>query len=56
MQKTLPALAAFALAASTGVAHADAFHRIASFPVAHNLPEGVDKATETSAEISYNFV
>ncbi|MEM0906754.1 MAG: esterase-like activity of phytase family protein [Pseudomonadota bacterium] len=42
-----------ALLCSTAVvgAHADAFNRIASFPVALNLPEGTDPATETSPEI-----
>jgi len=42
-----------ALLCSTAVvsAHADAFNRVASFPVNHNLPEGTDPVTETSSEI-----
>lgn len=42
-----------ALAASVSLpAHADqVFNRIATFPVASNLPEGVDAATPTSSEI-----
>ncbi len=35
--------------AAVGTAHADAFNRIASFPVASNLPEGTEG--ETSSEI-----
>lgn len=37
--------------AAVGAAHADAFNRIASFPVAGNLPEGADAGTATSSEI-----
>ena len=42
-----------ALAASVALpAHADqVFNRIATFPVASNLPEGTDPATPTSSEI-----
>ncbi|OBZ96268.1 alkaline phosphatase [Pararhizobium polonicum] len=53
--KTFSLTAAFAavLAASTasGVSAEPVFNRIASFAVADNLPEGVDKKSVTSAEI-----
>ncbi|PJN95754.1 alkaline phosphatase, partial [Amaricoccus sp. HAR-UPW-R2A-40] len=39
------------LALCAAQARAEAFNRIASFPVARNLPEGADPATVTSAEI-----
>ncbi|MEM9798420.1 MAG: esterase-like activity of phytase family protein [Pseudomonadota bacterium] len=39
------------LIALTGGAQADAFNRIASFPVTANLPDGTDPETETSPEI-----
>lgn len=39
------------LALCAAQAQAEAFNRIASFPVARNLPEGADPATVTSAEI-----
>ena len=46
------ALTAALLCSTAAVsAHADAFNRVASFPVADNLPEGTDAATETSSEI-----
>ncbi|WP_244486682.1 esterase-like activity of phytase family protein [Aurantimonas sp. Leaf443] len=51
MTPILP-LAAVLLASSTLVSFAEpVFNRIASFPVASNLPEGTDPASETSAEI-----
>ena len=40
-----------ALAAAMPAAAAPFFDRIASFPVARNLPAGSDPATPTSAEI-----
>ena len=40
-----------ALSAGAAAAQEMNFNRIASFPVAANLPEGMDAATETSAEI-----
>lgn len=40
-----------ALTAGAAAAQEMNFNRIASFPVAANLPEGTDNATETSAEI-----
>ena len=49
---TLATLVAAASAAAAPAARADAvFNRIASFPVAANLPAGADPATVTSAEI-----
>ncbi len=47
------AIAVSALLASTALsgAQAETFTRIASFPVAANLPEGTDAATVTSSEI-----
>lgn len=44
-------LAALLLATTALTAHGQSFNRIASFPVAANLPEGADLLTETSAEI-----
>ena len=51
--RSLTAALAAVLAASVApAAHAEpVFNRIASFAVADNLPEGVDKATPTSSEI-----
>ncbi|KGJ03203.1 Esterase-like activity of phytase [Paracoccus halophilus] len=47
----LTAISALALAAATPAMAEPVFNRIASFPVAMNLPEGADPMTETSAEI-----
>lgn len=44
-------VSAVALAAALPAAAAPFFDRIATFPVARNLPEGTDPATPTSAEI-----
>lgn len=50
-RKTLP-LAALLLASSTLAAGAEpVFNRVATFPVAENLPAGTDPKTPTSAEI-----
>ncbi|RAI04313.1 alkaline phosphatase [Acuticoccus sediminis] len=49
--KTTSLVTAALLCAVAGQAEAEAFNRIASFPVAQNLPEGTDPSTETSAEI-----
>ncbi|SEA18513.1 esterase-like activity of phytase family protein [Rubrimonas cliftonensis] len=43
--------AALMCGAAMTQAHAEAFNRIASFPVNLNLPEGAEALTETSAEI-----
>ena len=55
MQPKLTCLAAIAAALSSGVAfpaHADmVFSRVATFPVASNLPDDADKSTATSSEI-----
>ena len=40
-----------AMVAATPALAAPFFDRVASFPVARNLPEGTDPATPTSAEI-----
>ncbi|TFF23041.1 alkaline phosphatase [Jiella endophytica] len=48
----LAALLATTVLSAAGAATADpVFNRIASFPVASNLPEGADQNTETSSEI-----
>src|SRR5262245_27920110 len=55
MTSLKPSLALFAVALSSGVAfpaHADmVFNRIATFPVASNLPADADKSKATSSEI-----
>ena len=55
MQPKLTCLAVIAAALSSGVAfpaHADmVFSRVATFPVASNLPDDADKSTATSSEI-----
>ena len=54
MQRSLlkALLASSALAATLGLAQAEpVFNRIASFPVASNLPANADPATVTSSEI-----
>lgn len=47
----LTAISALAIAAALPALAEPVFNRIASFPVALNLPQGTDPATETSAEI-----
>ncbi|MEL6598388.1 MAG: esterase-like activity of phytase family protein [Pseudomonadota bacterium] len=52
MTRLSAGLVASALALATAFpVQADSFNRIASFNVADNLPQGTDRATETSAEI-----
>lgn len=45
------AISALAICAALPATAEPVFNRIASFPVARNLPQGADPATETSAEI-----
>lgn len=47
----LTAVSALAITAAMPAMAAPLFNRIASFPVAQNLPEGADPLSETSAEI-----
>lgn len=47
----LTAISALAITAAMPAMAAPLFNRIASFPVAQNLPEGADPLSETSAEI-----
>jgi len=48
---TLPLAALLLTSSALSAAAEPVFNRIASFPVALNLPEGVDRDSETSAEI-----
>ena len=51
MSFRLTAISVIAICAALPAAAEPVFNRIASFPVARNLPKGADLATETSAEI-----
>lgn len=51
MRHGLSVLAAIGIVATAGTAGAEAFNRIASFPVPANLPDDAAQDTETSAEI-----
>lgn len=51
MSFRLTAISVIAICAALPAAAEPVFNRIASFPVARNLPKGADPATETSAEI-----
>ncbi len=51
MKAQLPIIMTLAIGVLPAAAHAEAFNRIASFPVTLNLPAGTSQDSETSAEI-----